>query len=419
MKNDFIFSIIVTILIIFLVSNVTFEKNVIVQEFSEFIETYSPINKEYGIAIDSFYVEEGEIQPNMFLSSLFNNYKISGNLSNQILIKSKDIFDVRKIQRGKKYKVFMTMDSIREVKYIVYEQSADKYVVFDFEDSLDVYIGEKEIRTEIKTGSGIITSSLWEAMTDNELNPLLANDLSDIYAWTIDFFGLQEGDKFKIIYEAKYVDTTMIGYGNIKAAYFEHYGKEIFAIPFYQDTLWSFYNIDGESLRKAFLKAPLKYSHIASGFTNSRLHPILKIYRAHHGVDYAAPIGTPVYSIGDGVVTTASYGSQAGNYIYIKHNGVYTTGYLHLLKYAAGIKVGSSVKQGEVIGYVGSTGLSTGAHLDFRVWMNGKPINPLTIEAPPVEPIKEENIDKFNKIADYIICKLNSIDYKCFSNQAK
>jgi murein DD-endopeptidase MepM/ murein hydrolase activator NlpD len=411
MKKDLLISVIFTFLLLLFHNCLILDKKEIIDVSHDIQNEIQNIKKEYGINIDSFFVEEGEITPNLFISNLFSNYNISNTISSEIISKTKNVFDVRKIQRGNKYKVFMSDDTLKQVKYIVYEQSAAKYVVFDFRDTLNVFLGEKEIRTEIKTGSGIITSSLWETMSENDLNPLLANDLSDIYAWTIDFFGLQNGDKFKIIYEAKYVDTIQIGYGKIKAAYFQHYEKDIYAIPFYQDTLWSFFNINGESLRKAFLKAPLKYSHISSGYSNSRLHPILKIYRAHHGVDYSAPAGTPVYSIGDGVVTEASYGAQAGNYVYIKHNGVYTTGYLHLSKFESGIKVGSSVKQGEVIGYVGSTGLSTGAHLDFRVWMNGNPINPLTIDAPPVEPIKEENKEKFEKISEFIVDNLNKIDY--------
>jgi len=411
MKKDLIVSIILTLLFLPYFQNNAENKITTEYSINKTTPTISVSDNEYGIETDNFNIEEGEISANLFISNLFAKYNVSNDLSSKILAKSKNIFDVRKIQKGKKYKVFLSKDRRKQVKYIVYEQSPDKYVVFDFNDSTNVYIGEKEIRTELKTASGIITSSLWESMTENGINPLLANDLSEIYAWTIDFFGLQDGDKFKIIYQAKFVDTIQIGNGEIKAAYFEHYQKDIYAIPFYQDSTWSYFNIDGESLRKAFLKAPLKYSHISSGFSGSRLHPILKIYRPHYGVDYSAPSGTPVQTIGDGVVIEANYGSQSGNMLKIKHNGVYTTGYLHLSKFAEGIAVGSKVTQGEVIGYVGSTGLSTGPHLDFRVWMNGEPIDPLKIDAPPVDPISEANKATFKKIADFIIDNLNKIEY--------
>ena len=286
------------------------------------------------------------------------------------------------------------------------------YIVFDFTDTLNVYAGEKEVKIETITGSGIINSNLWYTMRDNELNPLLANQLSDIYAWSVDFFGLQKGDKFKIIYEMQFIDGKEFGIGEIKVAYFEHSGKAMYAIPFFQDTLTSFYDINGQSLRKAFLKVPLNYSRISSHFSNSRLHPILKIRRPHHGIDYAAPYGTPVQTIGDGVVIEARYSSSAGNIIKIKHNGVYKSGYLHLSKFGDGIKVGAKVKQGDVIGYVGSTGLSTGAHLDFRVWQNEQAVDPLKIDAPPVEPIKTENTEEFAKIKEKYITQLKAIEYK-------
>jgi murein DD-endopeptidase MepM/ murein hydrolase activator NlpD len=179
----------------------------------------------------------------------------------------------------------------------------------------------------------------------------------------------------------------------------KHSGKDFFAIPFEQDSSLSFFDEEGNSLRKTFLKAPLKFSRISSRFSNSRLHPVLKIRRPHHGVDYAAPTGTPVYSVGDGKIIAKAWDKKGGgNYIKIKHNGTYTTGYLHLNGFAKGIKVGDFVKQGDLIGYVGKTGLATGPHLDFRFYRNGKPVDPLKVDAPPVEPISEENKTIFDSI---------------------
>jgi len=387
-------------------------KNTKKEKFTEkIVKDTLKLNKEYGINLDSFNMEIGEITPNLFIAQLFLNYQIPSKTISEIITKTKEVFDVRRIKRGNKFAVFTSKDSLRTVKYIVYEKTLDKYIVFDFRDTLNVYLGQKEVTTKMQTASGIITSSLWETLQDIDLNPLLANDLSEVYAWSIDFFGLQVNDKFKILYSQEFVDTLPLNYGKIQAALFEHYGKEIYAIPFLQDSIWSYYDQDGQSLRKAFLKAPLKYSHISSGYSNSRLHPILKIYRPHHGVDYSAPVGTPVHSIGDGVIIEATYNSGAGNWLKVKHNGVYTTGYMHLQKFADGIHLGSKVKQGEVIGYVGSTGLSTGPHLDFRVYQNDEPIDPLTIDAPPVEPIKPENLIEFNKIRDFIVNGFTKIEY--------
>ncbi len=365
----------------------------------------------YGLNADDYIIEFDAIQPDMFLSTLFDKYNVSSKLFG-ILKKTKGIFDVRKIKRGQKYSVFFSKDTSKTVNYIIYEKNKTDYIVFDLNDTLNVYAGKKKVAVKVKETGGIISSNLWFAMEDAGVAPLLANDLSEIYAWSIDFFGLQRGDRFKIIYEEKSVNDTMIGYGKILAAYFEHYGDSIYAIPFNQDSIQNFYDSKGNSLKKAFLKAPLKFSRISSGFSYARKHPILKIVRPHLGVDYAAPSGTPVFALGDGTVIHAAYRGGAGNYIKIKHNSVYTTGYMHLKGYASGIHSGVRVKQGQLIGYVGSTGLSTGPHLDFRVWQNGKNINPLHVDAPPVEPIKDEFKEYFMKAKEVYMDWLDQIEYK-------
>jgi murein DD-endopeptidase MepM/ murein hydrolase activator NlpD len=219
-----------------------------------------------------------------------------------------------------------------------------------------------------------------------------------MYAWTVDFFGLQPGDNFEVVYDELYVDNTSIGIGKIYAASFNHAGKELLAIPFMQDSVETYFDADGNSLRRAFLKAPLRYSRISSRFSGSRMHPILKIRRPHFGVDYAAPAGTPVYAIGDGRVIMAGYQGGAGRIVKVRHNGVYTSTYMHLSGFGKGITTGKYVTQGELLGYVGTSGLSTGPHLDFRVSRNGSPIDPLKMESPPVDPVKETNRAAFNSI---------------------
>jgi len=244
---------------------------------------------------------------------------------------------------------------------------------------------------------------LWNATAEQGLNPSIALDLSDIYAWTIDFFGIEKGDKFKVLYTEQFVDTVSIGIGEIKAAFFEHSGHKYYAFKYEQDSTFSYFDLEGNSLRKAFLKAPLKYSRISSRFSNGRYHPVLKIRRPHHGIDYAAPSGTPIMSIGDGKVIAKGWDSKGGgNYIKIRHNSVYTTVYMHMRGFARGITNGSIVRQGDVIGYVGATGLATGPHLDFRVYMNGKPIDPLRMEAPSAEPIDNDSFDEYMQYSDSI-----------------
>jgi len=242
---------------------------------------------------------------------------------------------------------------------------------------------------------------------------MLALELSDIFAWTIDFFAIQKGDRFRVIYDEQFVDSTSIGIGEIYAVQFDHYSEPNYAFRFLQDDRYDYFDEKGTSLRKAFLKAPLKFSRISSRFSSGRMHPVLRIRRPHHGVDYAAPKGTPVMSIGDGTVVAKAYQKGGGgNYLKIKHNSVYTTTYMHLSGYAKGIASGSRVKQGQVIGYVGATGLATGPHLDFRVAKNGSLVDPLKVKAPPVEPVKEENMARYNQVKDSLLNELLKISWE-------
>jgi len=227
----------------------------------------------------------------------------------------------------------------------------------------------------------------------------MANNLSEIYAWTIDFFGLQKGDRYKVYFEKQFVEGKYIELGKIIAADFYHAGDDNYAFYFEQNNQGDYFDEKGNSLQRTFLKAPLRYSRISSGFSNSRLHPVLKIRRPHHGVDYAAPSGTPVHTVGDGIVVKKGYQKRGGgNYIKIKHNGTYSTTYMHLKGFSKGIAVGKKVKQGDLIGYVGKTGLATGPHLDFRFYRNGKAVNPLKVESPPSKPIDSAYIEQFDSI---------------------
>jgi len=357
----------------------------------------------YEIPADSFIIGRGVVRANQMLSVLLSDLGVSAAEINIIVEKTKPVFDVRRFKAGNKYTTFSSRDSIPELSYFVYEQDAANYLVIKTKDSIEIRTGLKQIDTVRNSFAGSIQSSLWNTFVENDANPMMANELSEIYAWTIDFFGLQQGDSMRVIFDEYFVDSVSVGIGTIHGAWFRHMNKDFWAIPFMQDSLVSFFDDEGQSLRKAFLKAPLKFSRISSRFSNSRLHPILKIRRAHHGVDYAAPVGTPVYSIGDGVITQTSHSGGAGNMVKIKHNSVYSTAYLHLRNYAKGIKQGVYVKQGDVIGYVGSTGLSTGPHLDFRFYKNGNPVDPLKVEAPPVEPVKEENIEEFEFRKNFVM----------------
>lgn len=370
-----------------------------------------PINIKYGFAIDDFDVEESKVKKNQSLSTILRQYDVSYAAIDKIAKKAKNVFNVRRIKSGQEYSVLFSKDSVRTPEYFVYENTPVEYIVFDLRDTLHVYKGEKEIIYKRKQIKGTIESSLWNAMVEAQADPILSIELSEIYAWTIDFFGIGKGDEFNIIYEEAFVGDESIHDIKVLAANFIHHKSDNYAFAFKEGEKNSFFDEEGKSLQKAFLKAPLRFSRISSRFSNRRYHPVLKRYRAHHGVDYAAPTGTPVHSIGDGVIIKKGYQKNGGGrYLKIKHNSVYTTTYMHLSRFAKGMNSGVRVKQGQTIAYVGSSGLSTGPHLDFRVFKNGSPINPLKMKSPPVAPVKTENRAQFEILKNKLMKELNGLD---------
>ncbi|HCT94710.1 MAG: hypothetical protein A2X19_09180 [Bacteroidetes bacterium GWE2_39_28] len=364
---------------------------------------------EFGFPMSEFESEEGQIKRGEFFTNLMTSLGVPQSDIYSLTQASRGIFDLRKIKIGNSYKAFFTKDEDRKLAYLVYEDTKTSFVTFGVHDSIVVKVSERAIESRLKMAAVTINSSLWNDVVRAGYNPLLALRLSDIYAWSIDFFGLRKGDSFVAIYEELYVGDKFVDIGTIHGAYFNHAGREYDAYRFIQDEVAQYWNEKGENLRKAFLKAPLSFSRISSGFSYARRHPVTRVVRPHTGVDYAAPRGTPVMSIGDGVVIQKGYAGGGGNTVRIKHNSTYTTAYLHLHNYAKGLAVGKRVRQGEVIGYVGSTGLSTGPHLDFRVWKNGKPINPLTMEAPPADPIKKSSAESFKETISRVMLQRDSL----------
>jgi murein DD-endopeptidase MepM/ murein hydrolase activator NlpD len=358
-------------------------------------------NLFFGINVDSLDIESATVKRNENLSDILGRHNVEYVDILALAEKSKELFDVRKIRRGNDYHLLKSTDSIHSVAYMIYEKSRVDFVVFQFKDSILVWEGKKEVKRVLDTVSGVVEHSLWLALNEKNINPQLALELSDIYSWTIDFFGIQKGDAFKVFFEQLMVDDDTIGIGRIYAANFKHYNVNYQAYYFVQDSTGEYFDEEGNSLRKTFLKAPLRYSRISSGFSNARFHPILKKYRPHHGVDYAAPSGTPVYTIGDGTVIKKGFQRNGGgNYIKVKHNANYTTVYMHLRGFGKGIYEGTRLKQGDLIGYVGSTGLSTGPHLDFRVYRNGVAINPLKIKSKPAKPVDSVNRSDYQQLID-------------------
>ena len=351
---------------------------------------------EYGICLDSFIVHKGIIKSGQTLGEIFYLHHIDHPIINKIVLKSKNIFDFRKAAPDNRYTVLCSNDSNEVAQYLIYEESVSSYIVFDITNNIDVYRGEKEISIIRRVAYGTISSSLWLTMEELNLSPRLVNEISTIYAWTIDFFKVQKGDSFKVYYEDKYVDGKYIGIGNILAAEFTHKGNNFYSFYFKKNTNYGdYYDEDGNTLRKAFLMAPVDYKRISSRYSRKRKHPVTGQWKGHFGTDYAAAKGTPIWSTANGTVTKASFTKNNGNYVKIKHNNKYTTQYLHMSKIKSGIRNGTFVKQGEIIGYVGSTGLATGPHVCYRFWKNGKQVDPYRQKLPPGDPISNENREDF------------------------
>ncbi len=368
----------------------------------------------YGISINQFLIKQEFIKRNQTLSDILLKQGIPPSLIDSLVRITDTIFELKHIKAGNKYTLFLSQDTIPDLYAFVYEINPILYYRVIFADSLQVSINKKKVHRIIKKSSGIISSSLWNCFVDNDLSPELALQMSEIYAWGIDFFSLQKGDAFSLIYEELATNSQSVEIGRIHAALFMHDSVPYYA--FYFDTINDYYDESGNSLRKTFLKAPLRFSRISSRFSNARFHPVLKIYRPHHGIDYAAPKGTPVYALGDGKIIKMGYDRGGGNFIKIKHNSIYTTSYMHLWKFVSGIHTGKQVKQGELIGYVGMTGLATGPHLDFRVYRNGTAIDPLNLESPPAEPVPDSLKVPFTIIKDSLKKILDNDFKKIYSN---
>ena len=343
---------------------------------------------ELGFWPDSLRHQDGFIKSGQTFSGLMTGLGLSSEEAYKLYQACDSLFDVRTLRAGYTYDAYYR-DSL--LQYVVYNSGKVNRVVFQCFEPYSLWNAPRQVEYEQRYTDVTITSSLWNDLIAQDASPDLILKLSDIYAWTVDFFGLQQDDRFRVLYGQTMCEGSLISVDTVYYAVYSRGEKEVQAIMLDTGDGGNIYwDEKGESLRRAFLKAPLKFNRISSGFSYNRRHPVTGQVKAHTGVDYAAPTGTPVMSIGDGTVTSIGYEGAGGNTVRIRHNSVYTTAYLHLSRYASGLKVGQRVSQGEVIGYVGMTGTATGPHLDFRVWMNGSPINPLTMESPSVEPLPEE-----------------------------
>lgn len=367
---------------------------------------------KYGFAVDTFRVEEGFIKPGMYFGDILQDRKISYPDVLKVVNNTKGIFDVSKLTAGKDYMILSNQQT-GKAEYFVYEPNVYEYIVFDLKEALDATVVKRKVTTETNTASGVIKTSLWNTMMDNDMKIELAALLEDALQWSVDFHHIQVGDKFKVVYDEDFIDGKSVAIKKVYAAYFQNEGTDHYAIFYPNEDInkEGYYDLEGRPLNRGFLKAPIKKARISSPYNLRRFHPVLKRVKPHLGTDYAAPYGTPIYAVGSGTIDRIGYTKGNGNFIRIKHDDTYKTQYLHMKKFAKGMRKGKQVRQGQVIGYVGSTGLATGPHVCFRFWKNGRQVDHRRLKLPPAAPLPAEDLKDFTTIRDQHTKALKSVDY--------
>ncbi len=358
---------------------------------------------------ESFDVVTHTVRRNESLSSILRGHGLTSGEIHDLSRASSGVFDVRRIRVGQPLHIYSKPDSSGSgtVSHLIYEENKAEFVRFHLADSVYVNRDSKPVEIRTRLVSASITTSLYQTMRQIEVHPQLTHRLADVYAWQVDFYRIQPGDHFRVLFEERLINGEVVEIGKIKSAVFTHRNQDFYAFHFRQDELDEYFDEEGNSLRRQFMAAPLDYTRISSRFTNRRYHPVLKRNMPHHGTDYAAPVGTPIRAVGDGTVTVARYDRNNGNYIRVRHNSIYETGYLHMSRFAEGMRPGTQVKQGQIIGYVGATGLATGPHLCFRFWQHGRPVDPQRIDLPPADPIQEEHRGSFAVRKEQLLKKLD------------
>ncbi len=377
-------------------------------ELNEMTEEEMEPELHFGFPADSFHIFKGVIQPNQFLSNILLPHKVPYSVIAELEEAVKDVYSVRRLRSGRSYSI-LNRDTTNSADYIIYQPSVYSYVVYSLRDSLYAEIHQYPVDTVIRTGAGEIEHSLWLAMTRNGMDPALISRMEDALAWTVDFYHTQKGDQFKLFYEERQIDGKPVGVGRLLGANYINRSGNNYAIYYESDNYFGYFDLEGLPMRRAFLRAPVRYTRISSGYNPRRFHPVLRRIRPHLGTDYAAPHGTEIYAVADGTVTRAAYNSGNGNYVKIRHDRVYETQYLHMSRFASGISPGVRVRQGQVIGYVGSTGLATGPHVCFRFWKNGVQVDHLRENLPPPDPMAEEELPFYFAHRDSILPIIDAI----------
>ena len=386
------------------------------EEIKEIVETEIKVDSSkffFGHNLDSFKVVEDKIKYGETLGKILNDHGVNHTKIHYLAKASEDVYDVRDFKVGKQYMILKSLDSNATAVKFVYKENPVDYYFYNFADSIYVEHYAKPVELKREFASGVIESSLSQTIDEAGLSQRLVLALADeIYPWTINFFSVQPGDKFKVIYDARYVDGEFIGIGKVHAANFNHLKNDYYAFNFNGEGYDDYFDEVGNNLRNAFLKAPVQFTRISSRYQPRRRHPVTGRIKAHKGTDFAAPKNTPIFSTADGIVTHAQYKRYNGNYVKVRHNATYTTQYLHMNKIAKGIRPGKKVKQGEVIGYVGKTGLATGYHVCYRFWVNGKQKDPFKVKLPPSKPVANKYRDAYNAVMEDYKKVLDEYDFR-------
>lgn len=357
------------------------------------------VQKFAGLSLQDYDTTRIQIKRNSVLSSLLEEYGVPYSTVAQLAALPDSVFNERRLNTRDMLLLVLAKGSAeKQVKGLIYSKDKEHYSKIFFGDFLSYECSAFPTHYVRKELAGEIKSSLYQTIVNMGGSRDLVVKLEEVYAWSLDFYHIRKGDYLKVIYRERWINEEFRGVEAIDGALFHHSGENLYAFGFNQGSGLEYFDNEGKSLQKAFLKAPLKYSRISSKFSYSRFHPVLKVRRPHLGVDYAAPIGTPIYAVGDGEITKKGYRRGNGNYLKIKHNGSYETMYLHLSKFGKGIYQGARVKQGQLIAYVGSTGYSTGPHLDYRIFRNGVAVDPLKIKLPPSHPVKSDLAMAFDSV---------------------
>ena len=387
------------------------------EDVAENIEEVIPVEpkevKEYGMILNDFEVVRDTVRSGDIFGNILQSHGLGPGSVYELVEAVKDTFNPRRIVIGKPYVILKAKDSAETPLKFIYENDLINYTVVDLGGNPNAYTDRKPVSIKRNTVTGVIETSLSDAIQGQGLNYLLTHELNNIYMWSIDFFRLQKGDRFKMVVNERYInDSIYAGIESVEAAEFVHQERPYFAFS-YSDSQTGdrdYYDEEARPLQSFFLKAPLNYTRISSRFSPNRFHPVQKRWKAHKGTDYAAPHGTPIWSTADGTVVAASYTQGNGNYVKVQHNRTYTTQYLHMSK--RNVRVGQRVKQGDVIGYVGSTGLATGPHVCYRFWVNGQQVDPFRQDLPSAEPLDDTLLDSYFASIESLKSELATIDYE-------